>query len=131
MMNQSVVTLFVYGTLMSGQVAHDMVAAAVERSAPAELPQADLHHLGAYPMATVGDGAVSGEVLWLHPQATAEFFQRLDEYEGAEYLRILCPVRLQATGELVTAWVYLGDADYAGRFPLIRSGDWRERDREL
>ena len=125
-LNQSPALLFVYGTLMAGQSAHNMVAPAVERCTPAELPQADLHHLGAYPMATVGDGAVSGELLWLRPQVAVEFFQRLDEYEGAEYLRVLRPVLLCETGELVTAWVYLGDAEYAGRFPLIRGGDWRE-----
>ncbi len=112
---------------MTGQPAHSMVAAAVERSAPAELRHAELVHLGAYPMATGGDGAVRGEVLWLRPQVAGEFFQRLDEYEGAEYLRILRPVLLRDTGELLTAWVYLGDAEYARRFPLIRNGDWRER----
>jgi gamma-glutamylcyclotransferase (GGCT)/AIG2-like uncharacterized protein YtfP len=130
-MNQSPELLFVYGTLMTGQSAHKMVAPAVERRAPAALPQADLYHLGAYPMAAVGDGVVRGEVLWLRPQVAAEFFTRLDEYEGAEYLRIMRPVLLCDTGDVVSAWVYLGDAEYASRFPHIRSGDWRELGGEL
>jgi gamma-glutamylcyclotransferase (GGCT)/AIG2-like uncharacterized protein YtfP len=118
--------LFVYGTLMSGERAFALFAAASLRSVAARLHNARLHNVDGYPIAVLGKGTVSGEVHWLDPAQLPSLLQQLDHYEGDEYVRTICSVHL-ATGEQCEAWVYLGDPTAAERLPLIRGGDWRQR----
>jgi len=120
---EGAVPLFVYGTLMAGEPAHPMFAAAVERSAPARLPGAVLHDLGAYPAAVAGMGDVHGEVHWLDGAAFDAIIARLDAYEGEEYRRVRCPVWLDG-GAPVDAWVYLADPAVMAVYPVIADGRW-------
>ena len=119
--------LFVYGSLMSSERAFALFAAASLRWVAAHLPNARLYDIEGYPIAVLGKGTVSGEVHWLDPAQLPDLLHQLDQYEGDQYVRQLCSVHL-VTGEQCEAWVYLGDPDTAAHLPLIRGGDWRQRE---
>ena len=121
---EGAVPLFVYGTLMAGEPAHPMFAAAVERSAPARLPGALLHDLGAYPAAVPGEGDVYGEIHWLAEPAFDAILARLDAYEGEEYRRVIRPIWPDGAAAPVDAWVYLADPVAMAVYPIIADGRW-------
>lgn len=122
--------LFVYGTLMSDQPAFPRFAHASICHVSAQLSDIVLHSVGRYPIAADGAGVLHGELHWLSEEQYTQLLNQLDEYEGDEYVR----VQRQATvmsgaqrGQIVTAWIYLGTAEYAATFPRLISGDWRKR----
>jgi gamma-glutamylcyclotransferase (GGCT)/AIG2-like uncharacterized protein YtfP len=94
--------LFVYGTLRRG-TANDY-ARRLEAEArwwgEAEL-RGRLIALGEHRALVEGDDAIAGEV-WEVPEA---MWPVLDEYEGEEYVRVECEVRLKS-GERVRVQVY-------------------------
>ncbi|MFN2202750.1 MAG: gamma-glutamylcyclotransferase [Caldilineaceae bacterium] len=123
--------LFVYGTLLTGERAHALLAHCLARTEPASLPNAVIYSLGSYPMLVDGAGEVAGELCWLLPERYADLLVSLDGYEGPLYSRELRAVRLpgqevDSPHEAIQAWVYVGT-----RLPLhasrIESGDWRSR----
>ncbi len=123
--------IFAYGTLMSGQRGHDLLAPRVRRACgPAHVAGASLVRIDWYPgLVLRADGAVHGEVYELE-QVTATL-EELDSYEDFEgygresslYRRSL--VRAFTKGGPVLAWtyVYLGDFE---AFRLIPSGRWAD-----
>lgn len=134
--------LFVYGTLMVGQPAHELVAPWVTAATPGWLP-GELYALPAgYPaLVDRPTDRVHGEVLTLRDDAP---WARLDAYEdhdprdpaGSLYDRVVRPVRRSAPApggkESLEAWVYLMPADRADALVAdggvrIRSGRWPER----
>lgn len=148
--------IFVYGTLMRGERAHQLLVADSTRWCKALLPAAQLYlSPGGYPLAAeqVGDGAqpiggVWGEVHWLRPSGYAALLLRLDQYEGDEYMRLLrkvvlpieagkivqsaqtlstAPTTATALSSTLTTWVYLSETNYASQHTLLASGDWRKR----
>ena len=123
MADEAAIPLFVYGTLMAGEPAHHMFAAAVVRSASARLPGALLHDLGAYPAAVPGEGDVYGELHWLAAGTFDAVMARLDAYEGDEYGRVIRPVWLD-DGAPLDAWVYLADPATVAAFAIIADGRW-------
>jgi gamma-glutamylcyclotransferase (GGCT)/AIG2-like uncharacterized protein YtfP len=124
--------LFVYGTLLSA-AGHPM-GARLQREARLigeASTQGRLYRLGKYPglvEAADANARVLGEVFALNNAAAS--LEWLDAYEGIvpgnlarnEYERVERPVRL-ATGEEVTAWVYLCRKDVT-RLPEIPGGRW-------
>lgn len=120
--------LFVYGTLLTGESAHDLLASHAQHVEPGVMPDAALYSLGAYPMIVRDSGSVTGEVCWLAPDAYAELLTRLDRYEGPQYARQLCTVRTGRMGN-VQAWVYVGTELPADATPCP-SGDWRRHTRQ-
>jgi gamma-glutamylcyclotransferase (GGCT)/AIG2-like uncharacterized protein YtfP len=105
--------LFVYGTLMSGAGAalgrsqRLRLARESDSLGPASIAHAQLYDLGRYPGAVAGGGeddVVHGEAVLLSTPAPT--LKWLDAYEGDEYERTICAVRL-AGGEAIDAWVYL------------------------
>ncbi|MBX3273365.1 MAG: gamma-glutamylcyclotransferase [Sandaracinaceae bacterium] len=117
--------LFVYGTLMRGEVRAPILARhAASFCGPAEVRGA-LVDLGAYPGLIEGDGVVRGELVELTEPADA--LAELDDVEGflgygragSLYRRVV--IRAGDT----YAWTYR----YAGPggAPRIASGDWRRR----
>ena len=124
MADEAGMPLFVYGTLMTGEPAHRMLAAVVVRSVAARLPGAVLHDLGAYPAAVAGAGDVHGEVHWLDREHFAAVVARLDAYEGDEYRRVICPVWPDDAAATVDAWVYLAAPERMAGYPLIADGRW-------
>jgi len=128
--------LFVYGTLLTrarGALGADMRARL--RQASVSLGEATtagrLVDLGTFPAmieAAAPSDIVHGEVLRLHDPESV--FVWLDPYEGitpghrrhGEYERLTAAVKL-ATGEALTAWLYLYRADVS-HAPAIPSGRW-------
>jgi gamma-glutamylcyclotransferase (GGCT)/AIG2-like uncharacterized protein YtfP len=115
--------LFVYGTLRLGY-ANDH-ARALEQGARflghARIP-GRLFRVAHYPGLAGPQAAsewVKGDVF---EGVTAEMFQRLDDYEGAEYRRELAAVTME-DGKSLAAYVYLYLPPTDG-LELIEGGDW-------
>jgi gamma-glutamylcyclotransferase (GGCT)/AIG2-like uncharacterized protein YtfP len=117
--------LFVYGTLRRG--AENEFAQLMEKSARF-LSQAcirgRLFRVAHYP----GLGAPEDRNDWVKGDVfegvTAEMLQRLDDYEGPEYVRQLAEITLE-NGSHVAAFVYLYALPTEG-LELIPFGDWNE-----
>jgi gamma-glutamylcyclotransferase (GGCT)/AIG2-like uncharacterized protein YtfP len=121
--------IFAYGSLMSGQRSHEMLATRVRRSrGPAHVVGASLIHVDWYPGLVPSEGGeVHGELYELDDvPATLEDFDAYEDFSGYDaadslYRRSL--VSAITGGGPVLAWtyIYLGDPD---AFPLIPSGRW-------
>ena len=124
--------LFVYGTLLSaaGHPNGARLRHEARLIGEASMP-GRLYRIGHYPGLVEGrdpHARVYGEAYALSDPANA--LKWLDAYEGitlgkedqSEYERVERPVRL-ASGEPVTAWVYLYRKDVAP-FRLIADGRW-------
>lgn len=115
--------LFAYGTLMSGECRHWMLAAGGIESVVTASVSGMLLDLGEYPGLVLSKkGAVRGELIRFRNPAILE---RLDEEEGAEYRREVVRVRL-SDGSTQAAWAYVLVTVPASK-PVIASGDWRSR----
>ena len=109
--------VFVYGTLLAGEVNHHLLAGAELLGPHRTGPCFSLFDLGAYPgLARGGATAVSGEVY----RVDGARLSRLDALEDYPrlYDRRLIPTPYGS------AWVYLYRGERAGR-ALIPGGDWR------
>jgi gamma-glutamylcyclotransferase (GGCT)/AIG2-like uncharacterized protein YtfP len=122
-------TIFAYGTLMSGECSHDLLAPRVWRThGSAHITGAALIHIDWYPGLVLSDGGpVHGELYELDDIGTV--LEELDSYENfsgydAEdslYRRSLVSAVTSNGSFLAWTYIYLGDAD---AFPLIPSGRW-------
>jgi gamma-glutamylaminecyclotransferase len=109
--------VFVYGTLLSGQVNHRLLARAELLGPHRTEPCFTLYDLGAYPGAARGGRtAIAGEVYRVD-QAGLVRLDRLEDYPRL-YDRILIP------SPYGRAWTYVFRGQLDGR-PVIGSGDWR------
>ena len=109
--------VFVYGTLLAGEVNHYLLSGADLCGAHRTEPCYTMFGLGAYPgVAQGGSTAVFGEVY----RVDAKGLKRLDRLEGFPrfYGRVLIPSRYGR------AWMYLYRGRTKGR-PVIGSGNWR------
>lgn len=106
--------LFVYGTLMRGEVAHDRLARAAFVDEHVTAPRFTLYALGWYPGAAAGGStAIAGELY----RVDAALLDELAGYEGEEYDAVEIPT---SHGE---AWMYV----YRGApGDVIVSGCWRK-----
>ena len=112
--------VFVYGTLLSGEPNHRLLAHAQLLGEARTEPLFELVSLGAFPaMLAGGDTAVVGEVYAVDRATLAD----LDRLEGHPhfYRRKLIPLE---DGERVLA--YLLRREQAQGRPTIDSGDWRQ-----
>jgi len=109
--------VFVYGTLLRGEVNHHRLAGAELLGACRTEPCFTLFNLGAYPgLGRGGRTAVAGEVYQVDGAGLRQL-DRLEDYPRL-YDRQLIPT---AFGR---AWVYLYRGDFSDR-PVIQGGDWR------
>jgi len=109
--------VFVYGTLLRGEVNHQRLAGAELLGDCRTEPCFTLFNLGAYPgLGRGGRTAVAGEVYRVDG-AGLKFLDRLEDYPRL-YDRQLIPTPFGR------AWVYLYRGDLSDR-PVIRRGDWR------
>jgi gamma-glutamylcyclotransferase (GGCT)/AIG2-like uncharacterized protein YtfP len=113
------IPLFVYGSLLTGEPNHGLLAGARRLGEARTAPAYTLVDLGHYP-ALVADGAtrVAGELYAVTPQMLAA----LDHFEGHPHLYQRNLVRLE-DGREVDA--YLFEEVRAAGFPCIPSGSWR------
>ncbi len=114
----SCANLFVYGTLCLEPLRWRLIGRKVKGIA-ARLDGFQLRRVNGadYPAACrkVGDGVDGMLLIGLRPQE----LDRLDRYEGAEYARTLCQVRV--AGRLCRAWVYLWRDRYGRLKPFSAS----------
>jgi gamma-glutamylcyclotransferase (GGCT)/AIG2-like uncharacterized protein YtfP len=121
--------IFAYGTLMSGERSHDMLAPRVRRShGSAHVVGASLIHIDWYPGLVLGDGgSVHGELYEIEDvAATLEEFDSYEDFsgydsEGSLYRRSLVSAVTAGGSMLAWTYIYLGDPD---PFPVIPSGRW-------
>lgn len=109
--------VFVYGTLLAGEVNHHLLAGAKLLGGHRTEPCFTMFSLGAYPGVARGGGtAVVGDVYRVDTTA----IHHLDRLEGYPrlYDRALIP------SPFGRAWIYLYRGRINGR-PVIGSGDWR------
>lgn len=116
--------VFVYGTLLSGEPNHRLLAGAELVGEACTEPEFDLVSLGAFPAMVPGGGtAVAGEVYEVN-RATLD---DLDRLEGHPRFYRRHAVRLHDGGEVLA---YLLTPDQARGRPRITSGDWRRARKE-
>jgi gamma-glutamylcyclotransferase (GGCT)/AIG2-like uncharacterized protein YtfP len=121
--------IFAYGTLMSGERSHDMLAPRVRYShGAAHVVGASLIHIDWYPGLILSDGgSVHGELYEIEDvAATLEAFDAYEDFSGYDseaslYRRSLVSAVTVGGSMLAWTYIYLGDA---GAFPLIPSGRW-------
>ena len=122
--------LFVYGTLMQGEVRHPTLVQHTDGEAREATAQGEIYLLGDYPgMLPSANGRVSGELHRLSDVFLG--LQSLDRVEGfygfnAEnslFKRTLIEVQVGSKTEW--AWTYMYGSEIE-RHRLIDSGDWRQ-----
>lgn len=114
--------LFIYGTLMRGEVGHHLLADARYVGPARTHARYTLLRLGWYPaLIEGGETSVRGEVYAVDDEA----LPALDAYEDAPALYARAPVALLDAGP---ASAYLLRAEHRGGHPTIPHGDWRRRD---
>ncbi len=121
--------VFTYGTLMSGQARHDLLASKVRRAhGPAHVSGAALIHIDWYPGLILSDGGlVHGELYEVNDVAAT--LGELDAYEDfagygrqeSLYRRSLITVVTEGGTTLAWTYVFLGDAT---GFRPIPTGRW-------
>ena len=116
------VLLFVYGTLMRNERAHQHLSGAHFVASAHTAPCFQLLNAGSFPaMVASGAQAVVGE-LWRVPP---DLLARIDRYEGVPHLYQRLPVQL-ADGTEVESYLAVPGA-LGDNLPAIQSGDWRDR----
>ena len=116
--------VFVYGTLLSGEPNHRLLADAELVGAARTEPEFELVSLGAFPAMVPGGGtAVAGEVYEVDPDT----LDALDRLEGHPRFYRRHAVRLDDGGEVLA---YLLTPDQVRGRPRITSGDWRRERKE-
>ena len=113
--------VFVYGTLMRGERAHDFLNDAVFEGEYL-LRGFAIYDLGRYPgIAPLEGGAVYGEVYSVVP----DMLRQMDEYEEEGSLYHRRTVTVENEGGRLSAFVYV----YAHEVPdrPIESGRWKDR----
>lgn len=115
------VTIFVYGSLRSGEAAHHHLKTASFLGEMATAARYTLFDLGPYPaVAEGGEHAIRGELYLVDPATLAA----LDEYEGHPELFRRAAIAL-ADGRTVAG--YLMTRARASRGRVVPGGDWRRR----
>jgi gamma-glutamylaminecyclotransferase len=116
--------VFVYGTLLSGEPNHRLLADAALVGAARTEPEFDLVSLGAFPaMVPGGRTAIAGEVY----EVDRPTLDALDRLEGHPRFYRRRAVRLDDGGEVLA---YLLTPDQVRGRPRIESGDWRRATKE-
>lgn len=120
-------SVFVYGTLQTGEERADCWPCAPLAIVPAEIA-AEMYDLGDYPAIIPGSDRVAGELWQLCPAEMSRTLEVLDEIEGYGqdeadlYLRDVVNCRT-ATGEMQAAYTYwLADITFARRHVRVRPG---------
>ncbi len=114
----SATTLFIYGSLLSGEANHDNLDGARALGAASTAARYSLIDLGPYPaLLKSGETSIVGELY----EVTAEHVARLDEFEGAPGLYQRLPIVL-ADGRRAQAFFF---AEEPLNSVLVPSGNWR------
>jgi gamma-glutamylcyclotransferase (GGCT)/AIG2-like uncharacterized protein YtfP len=114
--------LFVYGSLLSGQPAHPLLAGARFLGPARTAAGFELVDLGEYPaLLRAGEAQVLGELY----EVSAEILAAVDVYEGCPEIYARQRIELDG-GAPADAYVMSSEAHARG-LPRVTSGDWRAR----
>lgn len=114
--------LFVYGSLRTGEPAHDVIAPFVATTTPATARGSMFALAEGCPGVLADDGGpLIGEVVRLGDLGAA--LPALDAYEGEDFARVL--VEVATADERLWAWMYVLAAPELTRGrPRVDDGDW-------
>ena len=121
--------LFVYGTLMSGEVRHEELSPYIESMEDGSM-QGRLYDLEYYPGVKIGEGLVHGELIKMTDiESCLSSMDSIEGFYGYEsknslYERTIVPI--QTNGGVHWAWTYV----YSGSIEMntqIESGRWKKR----
>jgi len=114
--------LFVYGSLLSGEPAHPLLAGARFLGRARTASGFELLNLGDYPaLLRAGEAQVHGELY----EVSDEILAAVDVYEGCPEIYARQRIALDGGGE-AEAYVMSSEED-ARSLPRVTSGDWRVR----
>lgn len=130
---------FFYGTLRHGQENYTLLRDYTISELPAHTDHMALYALGSFPMMVPGDGTVYGELTSIFPHLYHFMLEKIDLLEGYRpyvnhclYHRQLIPVQLEATGETIEAWAYVGGDECLAPSALrVNEGDWVKHRNDL
>lgn len=112
-------SLFVYGSLLAGEVNHARMRGA-DFLTRDRLHGAQLLDGGSYPFLVFGPGTVWGECY----RISADLLSLLDDFEDHPSVYRREQVEL-ASGRV--AWAYVGQAPHTSNLPVVVGGNWRDR----
>lgn len=113
--------LFVYGTLLAGEVNHGHLRGAELLGEVRTPPRFELHDLGRYPaLVRGGRTRVIGELYAVDPETLV----MIDALEGHPTYYRRAPITLEGGEQVET---YLLEPGQVAGFPVITSGSWRAR----
>ena len=121
--------LFVYGTLMSGEVRHGEFSSYIESIEDGNI-QGILYDLDYYPGIKTGEGLVHGELIKMNDVESC--LDNMDSIEGfygygnksSLYERTIVPVQTNQGVQWAWTYVYSGHVEENTR---INSGQWKQR----
>lgn len=119
--------IFVYGTLLSGEVRHSLIQELTDGIFTPGIALGELLNFGAWPGMISGDGVVIGELYTL-----TDVDQALDVLDVIECVSIGLfrreVVDILSDDGVDEAWVYFfNDTDMEKLGKIIESSNWRER----
>ncbi|MEC4986446.1 MAG: gamma-glutamylcyclotransferase family protein, partial [Oscillatoria sp. PMC 1076.18] len=117
--NNYPVNVFVYGTLLPGEINHYLMEGSVFL-ADDILENAELYDAIQYPIMIIGDGRIKGKSYQV-PLKNMEGLDKLEEHPDYYCREILT----LTSGE--QAWVYVGKKSFVQGLARITSGDWYQR----
>lgn len=123
-LSKNVDLVAVYGTLMSGQVNHYLLADA-QFVGTVRLEQIVLYDLGAYPAARLGKSKGIEVEVYAVDDGTLQTLDLLEEYDPRSEEASLYR-RTKIATDFGGAWIYIYNGRLSGRRP-IRQGSWQPR----
>lgn len=119
--------LFVYGTLMRGQIRHHLLApGGIQSIVPASI-SGQLIDLGEYPgvlLSTHIQQRVTGELIEF--ASLDKILEAIDAEEGPDFRREIVHVTLR-DGRDQFAWTYVFSTGQLAQHAVIPSGNWRSK----
>ena len=124
----SVKQLFVYGTLMPGEIAYVQISEFVSHYQEAKLPGYSLMMRDLMPLVHESDHSelVEGFLLTPKPETSRFFYEKLIKFEGMNFELTDCVCQIDNAGE-VEAKVFKGVATDFGRPENLRHKRWSTR----
>lgn len=120
--------LFVYGTLMPGEIAYEQIAEFVSQYQEVKLPGYSLMMRDLMPLVDKSDRSdlVEGFLLTPKPETSSVFYKKLIKFEGINFELTDCICKDNNSGE-VPARVFQGVATDYGRPENLRRKRWSTR----
>lgn len=130
-MSNGLVNVFVYGTLMMGEINHKVVKGFVTHSVRGLVKGTLYNVFDRYPALVLDNEAFEVEGEWLVVDTAAlKEMDRLEGYNGPGKENFYERVWVNDLHNGYEGWVYVWEKPERGRtkYPVIPSGDWKNKD---